>query len=236
MPVITISGPAMKVTVFSQISIDGKLTLGQSASSKPLFQRFNDEDMRFIHKFRGEVDAIMVGRNTIATDDPQLTNRYEVGRDPIRIIPTTSLDLDISAKVLSSPGQTIIVTADRARDHKMVEQIRAQGKEVLFAGAESVDFKRLFSMLEARGLKHIMVEGGGQLNWQVFDLDLVDEIILMQLPIIIGGADTATLSDGAGYRSIEMTKSFKLHSFEARENYNFIHFKREFERDFQSAH
>ncbi|ANJ56714.1 dihydrofolate reductase family protein [Pseudomonas silesiensis] len=220
----------MKVTVFSQISIDGKLTLGNGASSKPLFQRFNDEDMRFIHKFRGEVDAIMVGRNTIVTDDPQLTNRYETGRNPVRIIPTTSLDFPVSAKILSSPGETIIATTEQARDHQMVELIRSQGKEVLFAGATHVDFNMLFPLLEARGIKHIMVEGGGQLNWQVFNLDLVDEIILMQLPIIIGGSETTTLIDGEGYRDISMTKSFKLHAFEARTNYNLLHFKREHDR------
>ncbi|WP_339499038.1 dihydrofolate reductase family protein [Pseudomonas silesiensis] len=220
----------MKVTVFSQISIDGKLTLGNGASSKPLFQRFNDEDMRFIHKFRGEVDAIMVGRNTIVTDDPQLTNRYETGSNPVRIIPTTSLDFPVSAKILSSPGETIIATTEQARDHKMVELIRSQGKEVLFSGATHVDFNMLFPLLEARGIKHIMVEGGGQLNWQVFNLDLVDEIILMQLPIIIGGSETTTLIDGEGYRDISMTKSFKLHAFEARTNYNLLHFKREHDR------
>jgi len=220
----------MKVTVFSQISIDGKLTLGNGASSKPLFQRFNDEDMRFIHKFRGEVDAIMVGRNTIVTDDPQLTNRYETGRDPVRIVPTTSLDFPVSAKILSSPGETIIATTEQARDHEMVELIRSQGKEVLFAGAAHVDFKMLFPLLEARGMKHIMVEGGGQLNWEVFNLDLVDEIILMQLPIIIGGSETTTLIDGEGYRDIAMTKSFKLLAFEARSNYNLLHFKREHDR------
>ena len=224
------NGLTMKVTVFSQISIDGKLTLGNGASSKPLFQRFNDEDMRFIHKFRGEVDAIMVGRNTIVTDDPQLTNRYETGRDPVRIIPTSSLDFPVSAKILSSPGETIIATTEQARDHEMVELIRPQGKEVLFAGAAHVDFKMLFPLLEARGIKHIMVEGGGQLNWEVFNLDLVDEIILMQLPIIIGGSETTTLIDGEGYRDISMTKSFKLHAFEARTNYNLLHFKREHDR------
>lgn len=217
----------MKVTVFSQISIDGKLALGAGASSKSLFQHFNDEDFRFIHKFRGEVDAIMVGRNTIVTDDPQLTNRYEVGRNPVRIIPTTSLDFPSSAKIFSSPEETIVVTTEQVREHKMVEQIRAQGKEVLFAGENYVDFMQLFPMLESRGIKHIMVEGGGQLNWKVFHLDLVDEIILMQLPIIIGGSQTPTLTDGEGFRDIEMTKSFKLHNFESRSNYNLLHFKRE---------
>ncbi|MDO7897970.1 dihydrofolate reductase family protein [Pseudomonas citrulli] len=217
----------MKVTVFSQISIDGKLTLGNEASSKPLFQHFDEEDMRFIHTFRSQVDAIMVGRNTIITDDPQLTNRYGTGRNPVRIIPTASLNFPASAKVLSSPERTIIATTEQARHHEMVEQIRAQGKEVLFAGDARVDFKQLFPMLETRGINHIMVEGGGHLNWQVFNLDLVDEIMLMQLPIIIGGSDTTTLIDGEGFQNIEMTKTFKLHEFEARSHYNFLHFKRD---------
>lgn len=224
----------MKVTVFSQISIDGKLTLGSQASSKPLFKHFDDEDMRFIHKFRGEVDAIMVGRNTIVTDDPQLNNRFGSGRHPIRIIPTASLDFSLSSKVLSSPEHTIIVTTEQARDHAMVDQIRAQGKEVIFSGVDRVDFKQLFPLLEARGIKHIMVEGGGHLNWQVFNLDLVDEIMLMQLPIIIGGSETTTLTDGEGYQDIDMTNAFKLHAFEARTHYNFLHFKRE--NELCSAH
>lgn len=217
----------MKVTVFSQISIDGKLTLGNGGSSKGLFTRFNDEDMSFIHKFRGEVDAIMVGRNTIITDDPQLTNRYGAGRNPVRIIPTTSLNFPSSAKILSSAGDTIIVTTEQSRDHQMIEQIRTSGKEVLFAGTESVDFNLLFPVLESRGIKHIMVEGGGHLNWHMFNLNLVDEIILMQLPIIIGGSATTTLTDGEGYEDIEMTKSFNLHNFEARTNYNLLHFTRQ---------
>lgn len=220
----------MKITVFSQISIDGKLTLGNGGSSKGLFQNFNDDDMRFIHKFRGEVDAIMVGRNTIATDDPQLTNRYETGRNPIRIVPTSSLDLPITAKVLNSPEETIIVTTEQVRTHTMIDHIRAKSKEILFAGVEELDFQLLFKILEGRGIKHIMVEGGGQLNWTLFDLDLVDEIILMQLPIIIGGADTATLADGAGYRNIAMTKSFKIQTLETRTNYNLLHFIRQHEQ------
>ena len=191
----------MKVTVFSQISIDGKLTLGQGNSSKELFELFDEEDMRFIHQFRGEVDAIMVGRNTIVTDDPQLTNRYGNGRNPVRIVPTSTLDFPESAKVLNTPQQTIIATTERGRQSQMVDRIHECGKEVVFAGEERVDFPQLFASLAERGMQHVMVEGGGQLNWQMFDADLVDEIILMQLPIIIGGADNVTLADGEGIAS-----------------------------------
>ncbi|AMO46484.1 5-amino-6-(5-phosphoribosylamino)uracil reductase [Kosakonia oryzendophytica] len=215
----------MKITIFSQISIDGKLTLGHGGSSKGLFQLLNDEDIQFIHQFRGKVDAIMVGRNTIVTDDPQLTNRYG-GNNPLRIIPTSSLDFPDSARVLCSPEESLIVTTERARGHAMIQRIREHGKEVLFAGVDRVDFNFLFSLLQQRGIEHIMVEGGGYLNWQMFDLDVVDDIILMQLPIIIGGATTTTLADGEGYKDINHTKAFSLHHFDARSNYNLLHFKR----------
>lgn len=217
----------MKITIFSQISIDGKLTLGHGGSSKGLFQLLNDEDIQFIHQFRGKVDAIMVGRNTIVTDDPQLTNRYG-GNNPLRIIPTSSLDFPDSARVLCSPEESLIVTTERARGHAMIQRIREHGKEVLFAGVDRVDFNFLFSLLQQRGIEHIMVEGGGYLNWQMFDLDVVDDIILMQLPIIIGGATTTTLADGEGYKDINHTKAFSLHHFDARSNYNLLHFKRMF--------
>ncbi len=217
----------MKVTVFSQISIDGKLTLGNGNSSKELFQLFSEDDMRFIHKFRGEVDAIMVGRNTIVTDDPQLTNRYEEGRNPVRVIPTSSLDFPERAKVLNTPEETIIVTTEQGSNSTMADYIREQGKEVMVTGEDQVDFRDLFAKLSARGIRHSMVEGGGNLNWQMFDADLVDEIILMQLPIIIGGADNVTLADGAGYRELQATKRFKLDEMKPQPNYSLMRFSRD---------
>ncbi|WP_256989975.1 dihydrofolate reductase family protein, partial [Paenibacillus sp. VTT E-133280] len=84
-----------KTTIFSQISIDGKLTMGAGNSSKELFSLFSNEDMEFIHLFRGNVQGIMVGKNTILTDNPFLTNRYEENKNPIRIIPTTTFQITI---------------------------------------------------------------------------------------------------------------------------------------------
>ncbi len=217
----------MKVTVFSQVSIDGKLTLGNGNSSKDLFKLFTEDDVRFIHKFRGEVDAIMVGRNTITTDDPQLTNRFEEGGHPVRVIPTSTLDFSDRAKVLNTPEETIIVTTEQASHTPMVEIIRGKGKEVMVSGQDHVDFRELLSRLEARGMQHLMVEGGGNLNWQMFDADLVDEIILMQLPIIIGGSGNVTLADGDGYRDLQSTKRFKLDEMKPQANYSLLRFTRD---------
>lgn len=123
----------MKTTIFSQISIDGKLTMGAGNSSKELFSLFSSEDMEFIHLFRGKVQGIMVGKNTILTDNPFLTNRYEENKNPIRIIPTTTLDIPLDCNVLSDQGKTIIVTTEKGRDEEKSNRSGKEGRSALSA-------------------------------------------------------------------------------------------------------
>ncbi|MBW7476907.1 dihydrofolate reductase family protein [Paenibacillus oenotherae] len=215
----------MKVTIFSQISIDGKLTFGSGHSSKELFQLFNQKDTEYIHKFRGQVDGIMVGKNTILTDNPFLTNRYEANNNPARIIPTRSMDIPLDSNVFKDDGRTIIVTTESGAEPDKVRAIQELGKEVLICGKDMVDFEQLFKILEEQfGFKSLMVEGGGLLNWHVFDHNLVDEIILMQLPIIIGGASNITLVDGEGYHELNLTKRFKVLEVQTKENYTLMRY------------
>lgn len=217
----------MKTTIFSQISIDGKLTMGAGNSSKELFSLFSSEDMEFIHLFRGNVQGIMVGKNTILTDNPFLTNRYEENKNPIRIIPTTTLDIPLDSNVLSDEGRTIIVTTEKGRDEYKIKQIRERGKECLICGEDKVDFVELERQLEDNfGITSLMVEGGGFLNWHIFDQDIVDEIILMQLPIIIGGSTNVTLVDGDGYQQLCFAKKFKVVEIQPKDNYTLMRYKK----------
>ncbi|OBZ13245.1 dihydrofolate reductase family protein [Bacillus sp. FJAT-26390] len=217
----------MKVTVFSQVSIDGKLTFGSGYSSKELFQLFTQEDMEFIHRFRGQVDGIMVGKNTICTDNPFLTNRYETGKNPVRLVPTRTMDLPLDSNIFMDDERTIMITTEQGADEEKKEWIRSRGKEVIVCGQELVDFGKLFPLLEKNyGFRHLMVEGGGMLNWHVFDLDLVDEIILMQLPIIIGGASNISLVDGQGYNDLSYTKKFEVADIQIKRNYTLMRYVR----------
>lgn len=215
----------MKTSIFSQISIDGKLTLGAGQSSKPLFSLFDSNDIEYIHKFRGNVDGIMVGRNTITTDNPYLTNRYENNKNPIRIIPTRTMDISLDSNVLTDEGRTIIVTTEKGKHLEKMENLRQRNKECLICGEDEVDFVELYRQLKEKfGITSLMVEGGGFLNWHVFNQGLVDEIILMQLPIIIGGASNTTLVDGDGYTKMEYIKRFKVAEVQQRDNYTLLRY------------
>ncbi|MFD2671225.1 dihydrofolate reductase family protein [Marinicrinis sediminis] len=215
----------MHITIFSQISIDGKLTMGAGKSSKPLFSFFNQSDITYIHKFRGAVDAIMVGKNTILTDNPFLTNRVEENKNPVRIIPTKTFDLPMDANVLTDDGRTIVVTTEQGYQEEKAQILRERGKECIVCGEDQVNFRQLFLQLEEQyGMKRVMVEGGGQLNWHIFNEDLANDIILMQLPIIIGGHDNVTLVDGDGYTELALTKQYKVVELDQKENYTLMRF------------
>ncbi|SDG35206.1 riboflavin-specific deaminase C-terminal domain-containing protein [Fontibacillus panacisegetis] len=215
----------MKTSIFSQISIDGKLTLGAGQSSKPLFSLFDSNDMEFIHKFRGNVDGIMVGKNTINTDNPFLTNRYEEHKNPVRIIPTRTMDIPLNSNVLTDEEKTIIVTTEKGKNDDKMEILRDRNKECLICGEEEVDFVQLYDQLEDKfGITSLMVEGGGFLNWHIFNQGLVDEIILMQLPIIIGGSTNITLVDGEGYTEMDCIKKFKVAEVQPRENFTLLRY------------
>ena len=79
----------VEITTLSELTIDGKLSLGPNASSKDLFAFYGDELRQWFHGVRASHDAIMVGAGTVRNDDPELTVRYVQGRNPLRIVPAS---------------------------------------------------------------------------------------------------------------------------------------------------
>lgn len=215
----------MKITMFCEVSIDGKLTLSKGTSSKTIFPLLTNDDIKFIHRFRGEVQGIMVGKNTVNIDNPSLTNRYEENKNPVRIIPTRSLDISRTSNVLKDEHKTIFLTVEQNKNKaKFIS--RHTNKFVICAGKDEIDFDKAFEILEKEnGISHIMLEGGGELNWSMVEKGLVDEIVLLQLPVIIGGRDNTTLVDGDGFSSMRMIKKFKFYAFESKENLLILKYK-----------
>jgi 2,5-diamino-6-(ribosylamino)-4(3H)-pyrimidinone 5'-phosphate reductase len=73
-----------------------------------------------------------------------------------------------------------------------------------------VNLKELFRTLEKMGLGKILVEGGGELNWSLLRLGLVDELTVTIAPKIAGGRLATTLVEGDGFEEIAQGIRLKL--------------------------
>lgn len=206
------------VIIVSEVSVDGKLTLYRGASSKELMTLMDQEAYRYLHEIRAKVDGIMVGCETVRTDNPSLTVRYVEGKNPVRIIPCSTANVPLDANIFSKDAPTIIVTTSRAPEER-VQKIRSTGAEVLVVGEDLVDFERLMPILYERGIKSLMVEGGASINWEFIRRGFVDEIRLIHLPVIVGGENVPTLVGGEGFKSLKNLLHLRLRSHFKRGNH-----------------
>ena len=178
------------VLIVSEITVDGRLTIYPGCSSKELMQFMSHEAEVLLHKIRAECDAIMVGANTIRIDNSHLTVRHVPGKSPIRVVPSVKCSLSPKANIFSSDTKTIIATTQQA-PKEAICALEEVGAEVLIVGEYEVDFRHLFLRLyKEYGVHKLMLEGGSHLNGQMFSLRLVDHVLLIHMPFIVGGVDT----------------------------------------------
>lgn len=192
------------VLMISEITTDGKLTLGKGISSKLLMRHMSEEAEVMLHEMRAKYDAIMVGSTTIRIDNSFLTVRKVEGKNPIRIIPNSLADLPLDSNVFDvSPAKTVLAVSKKApRDR--IEAFENKGVDVCVCGEDKVDFVELMSVLyDKYDIKTLIIEGGPTLNWYMLQYKLVDEIRLIHMPFIVGGSDTPSLVGGMPIRSEE---------------------------------
>jgi 2,5-diamino-6-(ribosylamino)-4(3H)-pyrimidinone 5'-phosphate reductase len=200
------------ITLISEMTVDGKLTLKRGLSSKIIMGLMDEESQRFLHKKRTEFDAIMVGSNTIKIDNSILTNRLVAGGSPIRVVPCSDASISPESNVLNRDAPTIIVVSDGA-DPQKVRAIKDKGAEIMVCGASRVDLDMMMEDLVKRGVRRLMVEGGPTLIWLLVQKRMIDHIILIQIPYIIGGDSTPSLVGGPGVDSIGQVISTDLTAF-----------------------
>ena len=187
------------------MSIDGKITTRKNDSSIS-----SKIDWVRVHKLRSTVDGIVIGISTVLKDDPMLNVRYaKTVKNPARIIIDSKARIPLDSRIMRSSRkiQTFVaVTHDASL--KKIKEIEKKGAKVLVIGRKKVNIINLFQQLEKVGLKKVLVEGGGEINWSVLKLGLVNELIVTIAPIVIGGRDAKTLVEGEGisyiYNAIRM--------------------------------
>lgn len=182
----------VQITTLSELTLDGKLSLGQGASSKGLFEFYGDDLRAWFHAQRASSDAIMVGAGTVRADDPELTVRYAEGTNPLRIVPCSRGDLPADCRLLNDGVPTLIAVSALASP-AAIEDLSARAHvEVIVCGEGPVDLEALMAALDVRGIRTLIVEGGSRLLHALHALALVSRIIIKQIPVISGSEDAPT--------------------------------------------
>jgi len=211
-----------KIILSAAISIDGKIAT-RSGDSKLSSKR----DLTRLHKLRSQVDAIIIGKNTVYKDDPLLTVRYFKGKNPIRIILDSCGTISNKSKILqtSNKVKTIIVVAKKITK-KNLQKLKKFSVEIIIVGENQVNIKSLIKILSKRKIKTILLEGGGTINWEFIKNNLVDEFFITITPFILGGKDAITLVQGEGFDKITKSHKLRLNGIKRLENDLLLHYSK----------
>ncbi|MEA3254316.1 MAG: dihydrofolate reductase family protein [Candidatus Altiarchaeota archaeon] len=144
----------------------------------------NKLDNYRVHTLRGSVDAVMVGVETVISDDPNL-GMSEVVNDPYRVIIDGKGEIPSDSRVLDDPARVIVVVSKGA-SKAIIRKLEDKGVDVLIIGEHVVNLKELLWALYRRGIKKTLLEGGGSLSRRMFNEGFVDEAYITVAPILIG--------------------------------------------------
>lgn len=175
------------VTLKLAASLDGRIATA-SGDAKWIS---GEAARRWVQQLRNQVDAVLVGAETIRADDPQLTCRIRGGRDPVRVILDGRFTINPEARVCvqRSTAPTIVVTTHDSEGTEKKRVLEQQGIEVwCFPGKSGrVELGPVLEALGKRGMKHVLIEGGGQVAATALAEGVVDKVLFFYGPLLLGG-------------------------------------------------
>jgi 2,5-diamino-6-(ribosylamino)-4(3H)-pyrimidinone 5'-phosphate reductase len=202
------------VILSAAITLDGKLGVKNKRTKLS-----SKNDKIRVHKLRSKVDAIIIGKNTVNLDNPLLTVRYTKGKNPIRIILDSLGTIKSNSKIIQTCNKvpTIIVVSE-ATSEKNLQRLGKFSVELIKCGKNSVDIPKLLRTLLKKGVKKILLEGGGTVNWSFVKKNIIDEAIVTLAPYIVGGKNTISLVEGIGFKNLDNATKLTLTKIQKNKN------------------
>ncbi|WP_326759978.1 dihydrofolate reductase family protein [Streptomyces phaeochromogenes] len=196
--------PHPYVLLSAAVSLDG--CLDDTGPGRLLLSGPADFDR--VDEVRAESDAILVGAGTLRADNPRLlvnsaerrAARVAAGRPeyPLKVTVSGSGDLDPDANFWSTGGEKIVYTTDEGAA-KAGDALRGLGVDVVSVGPD-VDWRAVLTHLhDVRGVRRLMVEGGGRVHTQLLRQGLADELQLALAPLVVGEPDAPRLFGHGDY-------------------------------------
>ncbi len=175
------------------MSVDGKTALPDGGQ----LRLSSDEDMARVYRLRHASDAVLVGVETVLSDDPKLTvkEKYVANpRQPLRVILDSNCRIPKNALIFNKVTETIIFTKKTEQYSFDVSHVSIQKVDVDSDGY--LDLNIILDKLYEKGIRQLLVEGGGRVIWSFISQHLIDKLFVYIAPVIIGGQGTPVFADG----------------------------------------
>ncbi|MBD0420055.1 dihydrofolate reductase family protein [Streptomyces sp. TRM S81-3] len=195
--------PLPYVLLSAAVSLDGYLD--DTGPERLLLSGPADFDR--VDEVRASVDAILVGAGTIRADNPRLlvnsaerrAARVADGRPefPLKVTVSGSGELDPAAVFWHTGGDKVVLTTDEG-----ARRARALGlaADVVPLGAVLDWHTALEYLHDERGVRRLMVEGGGTVHTQLLQQGLADELQLVLAPVLVGDPKAPRLFGPGAYQ------------------------------------
>jgi riboflavin-specific deaminase-like protein len=205
------------VLINMAMSADGKIA--------PPHRRFVAFGSRRDHKnllaLRATADAVMCGARTVDSAPVTLDfggAAYErrrlrggLAKQNLRIVVSGSGSVDPGAAIFRHPGSPLIVLSSGQAPKSRLAKLKRLADCVKVCGKNRVALGQALGWLRREwAVKRLLCEGGGELNFELLRLGLVDELHLTICPKIIGGKDAPTIADGDGFAHLAKAANLKL--------------------------
>lgn len=166
-------------------TLDGKIAT-KNGESKYLS---SSQSLKFVHLLRSSVDAVAIGAGTADKDNPRLNVRLVKGDDPYRIILSKRLQLNPELDLLKQKDHKTIIASSERSIQRFLDQNGIQNNLIFWSlknNGNGLSLEDLLQKADQFGIKSILCEGGAAFASALMKQNLVDKLILVTTPKILG--------------------------------------------------
>jgi riboflavin-specific deaminase-like protein len=219
------------VVVNMAMTADGKI----APVTDEVFVLGSRADWQRMDQLRAQADAILNGARTIRRDDPPVRVRSASLREervragqtptPINVIVTNSRGISPQARIIHEPGAQVWVFHPAAVREKVALPADLLNVALYPCDEHAVSIGEVLRRLGREGVRVLLAEGGGELNWSLLEGDWVDELFLTVVPRLLGGREAPTPFGGRGLGRADM-RELALVACQPCGDEVFLHYRR----------